>query len=91
VSVHRVTRCRSCGGEIIWAETLGGKMTPVDAHPITGLVTLIDRGDGVPPGQLMPPNQNFHMSHWKTCANAEEHRKRAKPAETEVDTPGLFD
>lgn len=78
-----MSACRSCGAEIFWAETAGGKRMPVDADPVPdGNVIVEDRpGDGLratvlEPGALMldDPGLPRYVSHFATCPNASQHR-----------------
>jgi hypothetical protein len=65
-----VSKCRSCGAEIIWAVTKpGGQWIPLDAEPadLRGLYRF-DNGHANRP----PP---LRMTHFATCPHADEHRK----------------
>jgi hypothetical protein len=55
--------CRSCSAPIYWVKTRAGKNMPVDADTAT-------RGDT----QFDP--QAGHISHYATCPQAKDHRKR---------------
>lgn len=73
--------CRSCGAAITWTVTSRGKRMPVDAephpdgnirirHPLTG---------GPPQADVVPKGSeaSLHRSHFATCPNAGQHRRRA--------------
>lgn len=60
----QLTRCRSCQAGIVWVKTKGGKNMPVDADTWT-------QGD---PHVFSP--ELGHISHFATCPNADQHRKR---------------
>lgn len=63
--LHPFTRqCKSCGANIVWFKTKAGKRMPVDE--LTCLPT--DRED-----QL---DLTRHKSHFATCPNADDHRRR---------------
>lgn len=74
----RTSTCKSCKGEIIWGVTEAGKNMPVDAATVTegtryatvqnGETTYLQRvtAEGVP----------GHLSHFATCPNANQHRRR---------------
>lgn len=75
--------CRSCGAEIIWAETVKGKRQPIDPLPVgKGDIILRDRPGEDPlalvvladplPGMSEPK----HLPHHATCPDAEEWRRR---------------
>jgi hypothetical protein len=60
---RRIVRCSSCRARIIWLKTAAGRNMPVDA-------------DTVEPGEeIFEPNSD-HISHFATCPNANNHRKR---------------
>jgi hypothetical protein len=77
--------CRSCGAEILWAETERGKRMPVDKEPVAdGNLGLFYLGDQDEP-QIRPLDaapQLFdtevrYVSHFATCPDAAEHRSAA--------------
>ena len=61
------SNCRTCGAKITWAKTENGKNIPLD---FPGEARLI----------VMPGNtaivQMTYISHFATCPDAAEHRKR---------------
>lgn len=74
--------CSSCGASIIWAITSSGGRMPVDAEPVKdGNIVLRQPGldevfahvrrENSP--QLATP---YYVSHFVTCPNANQHRKR---------------
>jgi hypothetical protein len=71
-----VSRCRSCGAEIVWAmHEFTRRRMPLDAEPIeAGNVAL---EDGV--ARVLRPNSPYqgprYVSHFATCPNAKEHRR----------------
>lgn len=90
-----MAECRSCSARIIWAEGPSGKAMPVDAEPSpTGNVQLFRRPNGEVYAKVLGPEaaQNvraaaevlkaahtLRTSHFATCANAAQHRKRGGP------------
>lgn len=75
---ERTSRCRSCNAEIIWAVTATGKRMPVDAAPsANGNIHL----EGTTAIVLDEPVDGARTSHFATCPNADQHRKRGKPDE----------
>ena len=56
-------QCRSCGADIIWITTLAGKHAPCDKGFRN--VTTVD-------GRTV----RGHESHFSTCPNRDQHRKR---------------
>jgi hypothetical protein len=71
---YPTSTCRSCGAEIIWAITTNGSRIPVDATMGATVFTLRDNAmSGQPPFFVaMTP----YTSHFATCPNADEHRKK---------------
>jgi len=74
--------CKSCGAEITWARTIKGHPIPLDPKPAsTGNILLSDEGtalvyhnpDSIAPGRRHEPR---YLSHFVTCPQADEHRKR---------------
>ncbi len=58
------TRCTSCGAAIVWFRTKNGKGMPVDE----ATTKPTDREE-----QL---DLKRHISHFATCPNADQHRRR---------------
>lgn len=78
--------CTSCQADIVWCVTDAGKRIPVDALPAPGgNLRLIDEGQvtrAVVAGagiDLFDPTDTGvrHVSHFATCPNAAEHRRRS--------------
>lgn len=82
----RVSACRSCGAEIVWAYTPAGKRIPVDARPVDGGNVLLHRAPGQDPtatviGKAVQPalfgdDSPRYVSHFATCPDADQHRSR---------------
>lgn len=73
----QISNCRSCGAAVLWAQTENGKVMPVDPapHPDGNLVlTSIGGGFQVRVDKAAPGEK--HRSHFVTCPNAEQHRRR---------------
>lgn len=62
--VKRGTACRSCGKWIIWLRTEAGKRMPVDAETVEPMEMYF--------------RKDKHTSHFATCPNADQHRKRGR-------------
>lgn len=82
----RTYPCRGCGRPIVWIKTLGGKSMPCDPEPVTywkdpngthkvvtpnGEVVTADI-DGFP----KTATGMGYVSHFATCPNAAEFRRR---------------
>ena len=57
-----MARCKSCGKEIVFFRTLGGKEMPFD---LKSTQVLVD-------GKM----HTGQVCHWATCPNASAHRKK---------------
>lgn len=58
---RRITRCRSCRAQIIWFKTPAGKNMPVDADTVEPEDEELDL--------------ERHVSHFRTCPQADQHRR----------------
>jgi len=74
-----MSKCRSCGAEIRWLKTPGGKNMPCDPVKVNGDGSVerlrLVRDDGSiasNPG----PEISGYVPHWATCPSAEEHRRQ---------------
>ena len=81
----RVTQCRSCRAEIVWARTPRGKNMPIDATPVPDGEWMLVEGEDEKP-QAKPFNSTHaaadgmgqmarYQSHFKSCPNADKHSK----------------
>jgi len=67
--------CRSCHAPILWSMTPKGKRIPLDPEPV-------DRGnidigeDGIARVALVETGKMRHVSHFTTCPDAPQHRRR---------------
>lgn len=78
--------CGSCGAKIVWGKTKAGKSMPIDMFtlPESDKVMLIDRwnrGDNTP----LIFNAEKHISHFATCPNAKQHRKKKNDSKKNTD------
>ncbi|MCK9929361.1 hypothetical protein MXD62_19615 [Frankia sp. Mgl5] len=93
------SRCRSCQAKIRWARTETGKAIPIDAEPTPdGNVTL--SGGAAILREAAPVIATVHAvgtplegprwtSHFATCAQAAQHRKRPAPEPAATPAPAL--
>lgn len=79
--------CRSCGQQILWCFTSSRKRMPVDIEPDpNGLVVPLTADGELREGDTVmvdsgptlndPPDLVRYTSHFATCPNADEWRKR---------------
>lgn len=79
--------CRSCAAPIAWAVTVKGRRMPLDRDPVAdGNVTVDGPLDGpsppmatVHPAGQVPLDDGDgarYVSHFATCPNAGQHRRR---------------
>lgn len=80
-----MSRCSSCGAPIVWLRTKAGKsmpcnagLIPYKANPNGKQILITDWGDAVRCDLTFtgPPTGKARMSHFATCPNARQHRKR---------------
>jgi hypothetical protein len=73
-------RCRSCNAPIRWAQTEVGRAIPLDAEPVQGgnieLTTTTNRHGAVVQVARIVEGGEW-QSHFATCPNAAQHRRRA--------------
>lgn len=77
-----MSKCKSCGANIIWIPTINGKAMPCDAKPIpytedpTGSLTLVTSDGRIVRAKAdATSDQVGYISHFETCPNANAHRK----------------
>jgi hypothetical protein len=80
-----MTKCSSCGAQIIWAKTMTGKAMPLDAKPDSAGNVSLKSGFAVVYGGNKHNGEDrprwdgvLYKSHFATCPNAKSHRK-ARP------------
>lgn len=73
-----MSKCRSCGERVVWAETVNGRRMPVDAEPSPmGNVTLEPRHNGPPIAHVASePVAGGRLSHFASCKNADSFRRK---------------
>jgi hypothetical protein len=74
-----VSTCSSCGAQIIWGETVGGKRIPLDPVPVVdtpGLFQFVENPEGDPREDLvLSVKRRLFQSHFASCPHAAEHRR----------------
>lgn len=69
--------CRSCGQQIRWAKTHNGKPMPLDAvSDPDGKIIVINGVTVMADTVTVTPDTPRYTSHFATCPNAAEHRKK---------------
>jgi hypothetical protein len=80
-----IAKCGSCGASIVWACTEKGKMIPIDAIPRAD-GNMILTPDGIAhvliPDGLFGTEDERYMTHWATCPDAKQHRKKSAEKQT---------
>lgn len=93
MAMRRTAYCRACGAEIFFIKTENGKTAPVDAEPVTfrpydfGPEMFVMLDGSVRRGRrcdAMEGEETGYVSHFATCPNAEEFRRRGKKARKEA-------
>ena len=64
--------CKSCGAEIFWQKLPNGKLMPYDAEPYL----VVTEEDVKNPAYWCDKEGAYHITHFATCPNANQHRKR---------------
>lgn len=67
--------CRTCGAPIVWIVTPAGKAHPVDAKPEKRWIVQNEITDG-PTAGLSGTLVDTYVSHFATCPQAAEHRRK---------------
>lgn len=76
-----MSRCRSCGAEIVWALTNTGRRMPVDATPSTIGNLALDYVDGEAHVAVVSDDRGRVLRfrpHFATCPDAQSWRQRTK-------------
>ena len=68
-----MSKCRSCGADIVWAKTTKGKAIPLDPAPVEGGNIYLSADDVAL--VTTPGERPLHVSHFTTCPQAAEHRR----------------
>lgn len=81
VAPFHTEACRSCDAPIIWAVTLNGKPTLVDAEPAADGTVALERINGRVLARVLPVAKRFgrrdlRLSHFVRCPQAKQWRKR---------------
>lgn len=72
-----MAHCNSCGAELLWVRTEAGKATPLDAQPTdNGNIAVVDGVAHVCYDLLDDDAGLRYTSHFATCPDAKEHRKK---------------
>lgn len=79
-----MSKCKSCGAELIWIPMASGKPMPCDAQKVSynpdfhhGELTLVTPDGKIAKGNYDPDGEKIgYISHFATCPAASKHRKR---------------
>ena len=79
------SKCRSCGADIYWIKMTSGKSMPCDVKPYLyrqdpegDLVLVTPDGRTVKGFEDLDSEEFGYTSHFATCPNANQHRRRRK-------------
>ena len=86
--LSRATKCRGCGREIAFIKSVNGKSIPVDPEPLEFIPEAaydkfvlmdgtVERGMATERTGETETKVGYR-SHWSTCPNAEDFRKKNK-------------
>ncbi len=78
-----MSKCKSCGAEIVWIKLKSGKSMPCDAKKISytpdihGKLVLVTPDGKVARGDFNPAGEKIgYTSHFATCPNADSYRRK---------------
>lgn len=77
-----MTKCKSCGADLVFIRTKSGKYMPCDARPRWfaevkgGSLTYVTPEGAVKHGEFCSPGERGYIPHWVTCPAASKWRKR---------------
>ena len=73
-----MSTCKSCGARVTWARTFAtGAPIPLDPVPQPG--GNLELKDGIARVVKPHPAVKLYVSHFKTCPQADAHRKGRRP------------
>lgn len=83
-----MSKCSSCGAEITWGKTASEKSIPLDPEslnvhpdPQGDVVIITDDGRYIRGKSVGDANEDGYevgrVSHFSTCPNADQHRRKA--------------
>jgi len=70
-----MSRCSSCGAEIMWSRTENNKAIPVNPEPVLGGNVILECSGSLARVVTPNPGVKLYVSHFTTCPHAREHRK----------------
>ena len=79
----KISKCRSCEADIIWADTWSNRRMPVNAAPDEGgTILLIERPGNPPMAKVMDigARDDLRRSHFATCPQSDEWRTSQRKA-----------
>jgi len=71
-------KCKTCGALIFWIVTPSGKKAPIDANKSEGSSVWVLDANASGDLSWRLTNGIGHASHFATCPNAEQHRRKEK-------------
>jgi hypothetical protein len=83
----REGKCRSCYARVWWCRNPDGTDQILDYEPVpNGNIRFIDMGkiEYATKAKPIPLGIARYRSHFATCPNREKHRKKPRPAPTQV-------
>ena len=77
-----MSRCRSCGAEVIWTTTVRGQKHPLDAVPVLDGPWVIRPGVSGPRlvqwSEAQAPDEPRYTSHFQNCPQSKEWSQKNK-------------
>lgn len=74
----RPVPCKTCHAQVYWVETETGKRMPVDAKPVEdgNIIFVNKKAHVLRLGETPEPDVKRWVSHFVTCPQRKEHRRR---------------
>lgn len=76
-----MSKCKSCGADIIWIKTPAGKVMPCDPTRVRYIeksetASIVKSNGEVSKCELILATGLGYIPHWATCPDADRHRKK---------------
>lgn len=72
----KISKCTSCGAEVIWVELKSGKWHPLDAEIVESDGTKLLYVDELSGFKKLPAGRKGYVSHFATCPHAKDWRRK---------------
>lgn len=73
---NKISKCRSCGADIIWVELKNGKKHPLDSEIVEADGNKVLYLDDITEFKKLPAGRKGYVSHFATCPDAKDWRRK---------------